>query len=234
MNAQRTILITGTSRGLGHAMAEHFLARGHNVIGCARSDSEIQHERYTHVSIDVRDENQVANLFNTLRKERTAVSAIINNAGVASMNAFALSPIASYDRIFDINVRGTILFCQKALPILRHAEHPRIVNFTTIAVPERLPGEALYAASKSAVETLTRVIAREYGPYGITCNAIGPSPIATALIAGVPEEKIEKLVRRQAVPEMAKPDDVINAVNFYLRPESHMLTGQVLYLGGYG
>jgi 3-oxoacyl-[acyl-carrier protein] reductase len=103
---------------------------------------------------------------------------------------------------------------------------------STVAVPLQLEGESIYAASKSAVETLTRIIAKEYGSFGITCNAIGPSPIDTALIRGVAKDKIAKLIKRQSVQRMATEDDVINLADFFLRPESGMISGQVIYIGG--
>jgi 3-oxoacyl-[acyl-carrier protein] reductase len=96
----------------------------------------------------------------------------------------------------------------------------------------RLEGEAIYAASKAAVEMLTRVLARELAPLGITCNAVGPTPIETDLIRGVPREKIERLLALQAFPRFGQPNDVANVVDFFLRPESDFVTGQVLYLGG--
>lgn len=232
--ADRILLVTGSSRGLGRALTEDFIAAGDTVIGCSRSASSLEHPQYRHYELDIADPDAVSGLFRALRKELPRLDAVINNAGVASMNAFALTPASSYDTIFNTNVRGTLLCCQKALPLLRRSEQPRIVNFSTIAVPLRLQGEALYAASKSAVETLTRIIAKEYGSQGITCNAVGPSPIATALIAGVPKEKIDQLINEQAIPHMATEADVINAVNFFLQPQSHMITGQILYLGGAG
>ena len=103
---------------------------------------------------------------------------------------------------------------------------------TTVAVPLKLEGESIYAASKSAVETLTQIIAKEYGNLGIRCNAIGPSPIATSLISGVPGHKIDTLVQSQSIKKMATPADVINLVEFFLSPESRMITGQIIYLGG--
>ena len=98
----------------------------------------------------------------------------------------------------------------------------------------RLQGETVYAASKSAVETFTRTVASEMAPFGITCNAVGPSPIRTALTSNVPNDKMEALIARQAIREWAEPDDVSNVVDFFLRPESRMITGQVVYLGGAG
>jgi 3-oxoacyl-[acyl-carrier protein] reductase len=182
--------------------------------------------------LDVSSATQVTEFFFTLRKNIKHLDAVINNAGIASMNAFALTPPETFQKIFSINVQGTFLFCQKALGLLKRAKNPRIINTTTVAVPLQLEGESVYAASKSAVETLTQVIAKEYGVFGITCNAIGPSPIATNLIKGVPKDKIAKLIQQQSIKKMATPDDVINLVDFFLRPESGMISGQIIYLGG--
>lgn len=232
MSQARNILITGSSRGLGKALAEHYLENGDIVHGCARSEGQIDHDNYYHHKLDVSSAEQVTRFFYTLRKEVRQLDAIINNAGVASMNAFALTPIESFQKIFDINVQGTFLFCQKALGLLKKSPNPRIINMSTVAVPLQLEGESIYAASKSAVETLTRIIAREYGDFGITCNAIGPSPIDTSLIQGVSKDKIAKLIKRQAIRKMATEDDVINLTDFFLRPESNMISGQVIYIGG--
>lgn len=230
--SKRHILITGATKGLGRALTDYFLAQGDTVFGCARSQSDLAHEQYHHFQVDVADSGAVAQVFFDLRKKIKHLDAVINNAGVASMNAFALTPEHTLSHIFDVNVKGTIFFCQKALGLLRRSEHPRIVNTSTVAVPLQLEGESIYAASKSAVETLTRIIAKEYGSFGITCNAVGPSPIDTALIQGVPKDKIEKLIRRQAVKKMATPEDVIHIIDFFLKPESDMISGQVMYLGG--
>jgi 3-oxoacyl-[acyl-carrier protein] reductase len=106
------------------------------------------------------------------------------------------------------------------------------VNFTTVAHPLNLEGEAVYAASKSAVESLTRIMARELAELRITVNAVGPTPVLTDLIKGVSSKKMDALLARQAIPRYGKAADVINAVDFFLRPESDFITGQVLYLGG--
>ena len=232
MLTSRNILITGSSRGLGKELAEHFLRNGDSVFGCSRSDASINHQNYHHYSLNIASADEVVAFFFALRKEIKHLDAVINNAGIASMNAFALTPVESYQQIFDINVQGTFLFCQKSLGLLKRAANPTIINMTSVAVPLQLEGEAIYAASKSAVETLTRIIAKEYGGFGITCNAIGPSPIDTSLIKGVPNDKIANLVNQQSVKKMATPADVINLVDFYLRPESRMISGQVIYLGG--
>jgi 3-oxoacyl-[acyl-carrier protein] reductase len=108
----------------------------------------------------------------------------------------------------------------------------RIVNFATVATPLRLEGEAAYAASKAAVISLTQILARELADFGITVNAIGPTPIQTDLVGGVPSEKLERLIARQAIRRWGQFGDVANVIDFFLRPESDFVTGQVVYLGG--
>lgn len=230
--AGRNVLITGTTRGLGKAMADHFLALGDTVIGCGRTEQTITHLQYQHHLLDITSAEAVADFFFTLRHDHKHLDILINNAGIAKMNAFVMTPLESVQQVFAVNVNGTFLFCQKAIGLLRKSPHPRIINMSTVAVPLRLEGEAIYAASKSAVETLTRIIAKELGGFHITCNAIGPSPIATDLIKGVGRDKIADLVRQQAIKRMATVDDVLHLVDFLSQPASSMITGQVIYLGG--
>ena len=106
------------------------------------------------------------------------------------------------------------------------------MNFATVATPLRLEGESIYAASKAAVESLTRVLARELAEYHITVNAVGPTPVETDLIRSVPKEKIEALLQRQAIRRMGEMRDILNVIEFFVREESDFVTGQVVYLGG--
>ena len=228
------VLITGTSRGLGLVLAQHFAEQGHQVIGCARSAAALTHPCYEHLIGDVTNESDVARVVEHTRTTYGGLDALINNAGWGRLIPVALTPVETVRRILDSNFLSTFLFTRAALRLLRRSTAGRIVNLSTVAVPYRLDGEAVYAAAKSAVETFTRVTAKEVGVWGITCNAVGPSPIRTALIAGVPEQTLEALVGRQSIRAWAEPGDVVNVIDFYLRPESRLVTGQVVYLGGAG
>ena len=132
----------------------------------------------------------------------------------------------------ETNLIGSFLFCREAAKIMRKHKFGRIVNFSTVAVPLKLEGEAAYVASKAAVESLTDVLAREFADFGITVNCVGPVPIETDLIRAIPEQKIENLVNRQSIKRLGKMEDVVNVVEFFLRRESNFITGQRLYLGG--
>jgi 3-oxoacyl-[acyl-carrier protein] reductase len=230
----RRVLITGTTRGLGQFLAEHYLEAGDQVVGCGRSDPSVQHERYTHQTLDVTDEAAVRKLTALVRQRFGGLDVLINNAGVASMNAIALTPPSAARRVMETNFISAVALTHAVLRLMRHSTAGRIVNISTIAVPLRLEGEAIYAASKSALEMFTRIAARELGSMGITCNAVGPSVVRTRLTDGVPQEKLDRLVRAQAIQTMATPADVANVIDFFLRPESRLVTGQVVYLGGFG
>ena len=230
----RRVLVTGATRGLGKALVEHWLEAGDEVVGCGRGASPIDHERYTHYACDVTDAAAVAELFNDLKRRYGQLDVLVNNAGVASMNSIALTPVEAARRMIETNFLAAFNFTREALRLLRRAPSPRVVNVTTVAVPFRLEGEAVYAASKSALETFTKIAAREFAPLGITCNGVGPCPVETALTAAVPRDKIQALIDRQAVHRWATPEDVVNVIDFFLRPESGMVTGQIIYLGGVG
>jgi 3-oxoacyl-[acyl-carrier protein] reductase len=234
MNAKpnSVILITGARKGIGRFLAEHYAARGWTVIGCSRAASDLSLPNYRHFCLDVSDESAVKAMFTEIRKTHGRLDVLINNAGIASMNHALLTPMKSVHEVLNTNVAGTFLFCREAAKLMQKQQNGRIVNFTTVAAPLKLEGEAIYAASKAAVLTLTQVLAREFAPFGVTVNAVGPTPVKTDLIRSVPAEKLEALLQRQAIRRFGEFRDVANVIDFFIQPESDFVTGQVIYLGG--
>jgi 3-oxoacyl-[acyl-carrier protein] reductase len=226
------ILITGTRKGIGRYLVEHYVRQGARVIGCSREPIDWSLDGYTHVQADVASEDDVKRLVGAAQREFGRLDAAINNAGIASMNAALLTPAATIDRIMATNFRGTALVCREAAKLMMRRKYGRIVNLSTIAVPMRLDGEATYAASKSAVVTYSQVLARELAGYGITVNVVGPTPIETDLIRSVPKDKIQRILDQQAIKRPGRFEDVANVIDFFIRPESDYITGQVIYLGG--
>jgi len=232
MTEQKVVLVTGSRKGIGRSISEYYLQKGYIVVGCSRGDSDMVHPSYMHYKLDVSDEKAVKLLFKDIIKNYGRLDVLINNAGIASMNHTLLTTIATVNKIFETNVIGSFLFARESAKIMMRLKKGRIINFSTVAVPIKLEGEAVYAASKAAINTLTQILAKEFANFGITVNAIGPTPIKTDLIKNVPSYKIEQLVKQIPLQRLGKYSDIINVIDFLINPSSNYITGQIIYLGG--
>lgn len=234
----KVVLITGTRKGIGKSLCEHFLNKGYFVGGCARGKSSISHKNYRHFELDVKDEKSVVFMVKSLIKEFECIDILINNAGIASMNHLLLTPTSTIDKIFDTNFKGSFLFLREVAKTMSLAFKKnsstqfRIVNFATVATPLNLEGEAIYAASKAAIESLTKIASKELAQFNVRVNAVAPTPIRTDLIKNVGEEKMQSLLNRQAIKRYGEFDDVINVIDFFCDDKSDFITGQIIYLGG--
>jgi len=228
----QVILITGSRKGIGEYLVGHYLALGHQVIGCSRGEATESHENYRHFCLDISDEAAVQQMFSEVKSIYGRLDVLINNAGIAAMNHVLLTPVKTAREIMETNFIGTFLMSREAGRLMRKNKFGRIVNFATVATPLKLEGEAVYAASKAAVISFTQIVAREFADFGITVNAVAPTPIQTDLIRSVPKDKIDALIQRQAIKHPGEFKDVANAVDLFIRPESGFITGQVLFLGG--
>ena len=230
--SNQIILITGSRKGIGYQLAQYFLKNGFIVIGCSRQESTLDHFNYKHYILDVANEGEVVNMFKDIRKNYGKLDILINNAGMASLNHSLLTPVNTVIKLYETNFLGTFLCSRQAVKLMQKNKFGRIINFSTVAVPLNLEGEAIYASTKCAVEQFTKIFAKEVAPLGITVNIIGPTPIQTDLIKAVPKIKIDELLNQQAIKRMGDFDDIINVINFYIKNESNFITGQTIYLGG--
>jgi len=229
---KKVILITGTRKGIGKELAEYYLSLGCIVIGCSRGSGTIVNSDYSHHELDVSNEKDVVKMVRATKKEFSRIDILINNAGIASMNHFLTTSCDTVQNIFNTNFLGTFIFSREVSKVMMKQKYGRIVNYTTVASALRLEGEAVYVASKGAIENFTQTISKEVASYNITVNAIGPTPVETDLIKTVPKDKIAALLDKQAMKRFGTFEDIKNVIDFFIDDKSDFITGQIIYLGG--
>jgi len=223
-------LITGTSQGLGRALAERLLADGWAVHGFARGEQPLVHEHFRAHAVDVTDEAAVRAAVAAIA-EAGRIDLLVNNAGAASMNALLLTPGSVAERLMRVNYLGTFHCLQAVGKVMVRQRAGRIINLTTVAVPLSLEGEAAYVASKAAVEALTKVAAKELAHSGVIVSAVGFGPIDTALTRAVPRDRLEALNHQLDLAASPTPEA---AAEFLLEHMRSAEAGRIAYFGDVG
>jgi len=227
------ILITGDRKGIGRYLSEYYLEKGMTVIGCSRSETNLKHKNYQHYCLDVSDEQAVKKMYGEIRQTHDRLDVLINNAGVDLSSApILLVPYKSALKTVEINLLGTFLMSREAVKIMMKNSFGRIINFSSMIVKHEIKGTAIYAASKSAIISFTRVMAKEVYGYNITCNIIAPSPIKTDLIDSIDKDVLKDILKRNAIQELCKTEDISNTIDWFIKTTSNSITGQIIYLGG--
>jgi len=223
------IIVTGASRGLGQAITERLIGKGEKVIGLARNNISGNIDA---IRCDISDYASVKKASKEIKQLKTPVKALINAAGVASMNMALTTDEATIQKLIQTNLVGTIYCCQLFSPIMLRQKQGSIINFSTIAVALALKGESVYAASKAGVESFSRTFAREVASFNVRVNCIAPGPIRTDLLRGITETQIEKITAQQVLPKQFQKSDVCDLVELLIDEKASSLSGQVLSVGG--
>jgi len=227
------ILITGDRKGIGRYLSEYYLEKGMTVIGCSRSETDLKHKNYEHFCLDVSDEKAVKKMYGEIRQTYGRLDVLINNAGVdLAFAPILLVPYKSALRTVEINLLGTFLMSREAAKIMMKNSFGRIINFSSMLVKHEIKGTAIYTASKSAIISFTRVMAKEVYGYNITCNIIAPSAIKTDLMDSIDKDVLRDVLKRNAIQELCKTEDISNTIDWFIKTTSNSITGQIIYLGG--
>lgn len=223
------ILVTGASRGLGRAICTRLAERQLGVVGVARNADGLPFPAY---ACDISSYEAVKALAQQLKRDKLAITGLVNVAGIASMNLALTTPASVSQQLVQTNLLGTIFCCQLIAPLMIRNQGGSIINFSTIAVALGLKGESIYAASKAGVEGFTRAFAREMADFNIKVNCIAPGPIDTDLLRGITAGQIGRIVAQQIIPKQFTPDAVCDLVEVLLDARTDALSGQVLHVGG--
>ena len=237
----KVAIVTGASRGIGAAVAERLASDGFAVIinysSDARSAETLERKikdnggRALAAKADVSNPNAVRDMFDAAERAFGGVDVLINNAGIMKLAKIADSDDALFDQQIAINLKGSFIAMREAAKRLR--DGGRIVNFSTSVVGTRLETYGVYAATKSAVETMTAILSKELRGRNITFNAVAPGPVATELfLSGKSPELIDRLAKMNPMERLGTPEDIASAVAFLVGPDGGWINGQVLRANG--
>jgi 3-oxoacyl-[acyl-carrier protein] reductase len=230
---QKSILITGTRKGIGKYLTKYYSDKGFNVFGCSREPINYSLPNYSHYICDITEEKQVKEMLRDIKKNNGYIDILINNAGVnLTLQSTMLVSYQNALKTIEINLLGTFLMSREVARLMIKNSFGRIINFSSMAVELEVEGEAIYTASKSAIISFSRVFAKEVYPFGITCNVVSPSAIETDLMMGIDENALKNVLSRNAIKTKGKMEDVSNTIDWLIKPESDAITGQIIYLGG--
>ena len=227
----KTAVVTGGASGIGQAIAHRLGADGHHVatIDLQPSDADFAY------TADVTDREQVDAALGKIREQIGPVSILVNAAGLEGFSRFTDITFDQWQRVLNVNLNGVFHCCQAVIPEMVDAGWGRIVNISSSSTHSGVAGMAHYVAAKSAVNGLTKSLALEYGPSGITVNAVPPGFIDTPMLRSAEERgnmNVEKATAMTPVGRMGKPEDIAAACAFLVSEEAGYITGQILGVNG--
>jgi 3-oxoacyl-[acyl-carrier protein] reductase len=242
--SERVAVITGAGRGFGAAIANRFSSEGADLVLAYRSSAGVCEElaerhraaggRAITVRADVTDQADVDALADAARTEFGGVDILVNNAGILNLGPFAESRRADWEQEIGTNVLATLAVTRAFLPLIRGDGTGRIINLSSQIAAGGWELAAVYAGTKSFITSFTKSIAREFGPSGITVNAIGPGSIKTDMNAGLygDEESIQERASQLPLRRLGTPDDVASCATFLASDDAAFVTGQLLACNG--
>ncbi len=237
MYDNKTVLITGSSRGVGLEIAKYFLAQGAYVVGLSRGENQnLNHPAYTHFAVDLGNPEAIQSCFRkSIIPQFKQVDILINNAAVMTSQYAMILPLKNVSDMININLLGLFMVSREAAKLMRGKTPSRIINIGSMASSLEPMGDSIYAATKAAIITLANVMAKELAMYQITCNTLGITAIETDMLNShndTAKVKIKEILNAMPIPRMAEVDDILNVIDFFASDRSSYITGQTIYLGG--
>jgi NAD(P)-dependent dehydrogenase (short-subunit alcohol dehydrogenase family) len=229
----RTAVVTGGASGIGHAVAERLRSDGFQVAVIDLSPTD---DEFGYVA-DVIDRTQVDAAIAAVREKFGPILVLVNSAGVEGFQKFSKMTFPEWSKVIDVNLNGVFHTIQSVLPDMVEAGWGRIVNISSSSTHSGQPFMAHYVAAKSAVNGLTKSLALEYGPSGITVNAVPPGFVDTPMLRSAESRHllggtVEDHINRTPVRRVGRPEDIAAACAFFVSDEASYITGQILGVNG--
>jgi 2-hydroxycyclohexanecarboxyl-CoA dehydrogenase len=229
----KTAVVTGGGSGIGQAVVNRLRSDGYHV---ATIDLTASEDKFAHVA-DVADRAAVDAAMTAIREQLGAVTILVNAAGLDGFKRFGNITFEDWQRVIDVNLNGVFHTIQAVLPDMIEAGWGRIVNISSSSTHSGAPYMSHYVAAKSAVNGLTKSLALEYGPSGITVNAVPPGFIDTPMLRKSEEHgrlggTVDDHIARTPVRRVGKPEDIAAACAFLISDEAGYITGQILGVNG--
>ncbi len=222
----RVAVVTGGARGIGLSIAGALIDHGASVhVFDVAQGEEADKIPYRFHQVDIADSASVKEAVSRLPGD---VSLLVNNAGITRDRSMINMSDDEWQSVLSVNLTGAFNMARALAPAMRKAGYGRIVNITSINGMRGKFGQANYSASKAGLIGLTKALARELGPKGVTVNAVAPGMVMTRMALGLPEEIVAKAKAESVLPELARPEDVANVVLFLLSDAARMITGEVI------
>ena len=226
------MVITGTSRGIGRAVAVHFAAKGYRVAGCSRGPATLKAEGYHHTQVDVGDAQQVRAWVRAIKDDLKRIDVLVCNAGsVQSALLMAVTPDEVLQTFLRTHVAGTYYVCREVAKVMVPRKYGRIITVSSLGVPLHLEGTSAYSATKSAIVEMTKILAKELAPAGITCNVFSPALFMTESAQAMGREWAVRLLEKQTIKRVVTAEEICNVIAFFAAAESGCVTGQVINMG---
>lgn len=234
----QNVFITGSTRGIGLAMAKAFAKKGANIVLNGRkpvaNDLIQEIESYgvkcVAISGDIADFNQAGEMLNLAKEQLGPISILINNAGITNDKLLLRMSASDFEEVIKINLTGAFNMTQQVLKSMLKARTGKIINISSVSGLMGNAGQANYAASKAGLVGFTKSVAREVAPRGITCNAIAPGFIQTDMTEVLSDKLKEEVTKSIPLQRFGQADEVANAAIFLA--ENDYLTGQVINVDG--
>jgi len=239
---RQTVLVTGGSRGIGAAIAERFATLGMNVIihylQAHEAANEVARRCIGHgakamtITADLSSKEQIERMREKLQKHGMSPDILVNNAGISHYGMLADVTEEEWDRVMNVNLKGTFLCTQAFMGDMVSRKYGRIINVSSIWGISGASCEVLYSTAKGGLNAFTKALAKELAPSGVTVNAVAPGAVDTEMMAGFNGEEQQAMKNEIPAGRFAQPDEIASLVYFLALPESGYITGQIISPNG--